>query len=171
MKGFFPLSIAFYRFLSYLEEFAIHHNSKQLQAGLAAARAEIGKLQQENAFLRKQLVQKLSTADTPPSPSGRTTSPIISFLSRNPAIPFKRPSSPNNTSPPPPKVAKPKRDNSQLSMTAIARQFSSPAELTSFKLNHAPMRHCLLYNNCAPTFVDYTFALIEFWIFTIQIEI
>jgi hypothetical protein len=48
--------------------------------------------------------------------------------------------SPNNTSTPPPKIAKPKRNNSQLSLTAITRQFSSPAEPTGFKLIHVPVR-------------------------------
>ncbi|KAG0767877.1 hypothetical protein G6F16_004095 [Rhizopus arrhizus] len=42
-----------------------------------------------------------------------------------------------------PKIAKPKHDNSQPSLTAIARQFSSPAEPTSFKLIHVPVRHHL----------------------------
>ncbi|KAG1460900.1 hypothetical protein G6F46_001477 [Rhizopus delemar] len=145
---FFPLSITFYRSLSYLEAFAMRHNSKQLeqlQADLAAARAEICKLQQENAFLWKQLVQKLTTTVAPPSPSGRIISPIVYFLPRNPPIPSKRPSSPNDTSPPPPKAAKPKCDNFQLNLTTIARQFSSPAESTNFKLSHVPVRNLVRF--------------------------
>ncbi|KAG0739633.1 hypothetical protein G6F62_008029 [Rhizopus arrhizus] len=98
-------------------------------------------LQQENALLRKQLAPKPSTTDIPPSPSGRTISPIVSSLSRNPLTPFKRFSSPNNAFFPPPKVTHPKRNNSQPSLAAIARQFSSPAEPADFKLIHIPLRH------------------------------
>jgi hypothetical protein len=73
--------------LPYLEAPAILYNSKQLeqlQSDLAAAHAEIHKLQQENFFLWKQLALKPSTTDMPPSPSGRTTSPAVSSLPRNP---------------------------------------------------------------------------------------
>ena len=63
------------------------------------------------------------------------------FLPRGPITLSKRSPSPNNASPPPaPKTAKPKHDNSQPSLTAIARQFSSPAESTGFKLIHVPVR-------------------------------
>ncbi|KAG1131378.1 hypothetical protein G6F42_003304 [Rhizopus arrhizus] len=48
--------------------------------------------------------------------------------------------SPSNISPPPPRVTKPKRDNSQPRLTAIARQFSSPAEPTGFKPIHVSVR-------------------------------
>ncbi|KAG1158539.1 hypothetical protein G6F37_005707 [Rhizopus arrhizus] len=51
--------------------------------------------------------------------------------------------SPSNISPPPPKVAKPKRDNSQPRLTAIVRQFSSPAEPTGFKPIHVSVRRRL----------------------------
>jgi hypothetical protein len=142
----FPLSITFYRFLPYLDVLAMHRNGKQLQqlqANLATAHAEIQKLQQENALLRKQLAPKPSTTDIPPSPSGRTTSPTVSSLSRNPPTPFKRFSSTNNAFPPPPKVTHPKQNNSQPSLAAIARQFSSPAEPADFKLIHIPLRHRL----------------------------
>ncbi|KAG0739992.1 hypothetical protein G6F62_007191 [Rhizopus arrhizus] len=57
--------------------------------------------------------------------------------------PSKHPPSPNNAFTPLPKIAKPKRDNSQPSLTTTARQFSSPAELTGFKLIHVPVRHRL----------------------------
>ncbi len=124
----------------------MHHNSKQLQqlqADLATAHAEICKLQQENAFLRKQLAPKLSITYTPPSPSGHTTSSTVSSFPCSPPTPSKRLLSPSNASTPFPKIAKPKRDNSQPSLAAIARQFSSPAEPTSFKLIHVPVRHHL----------------------------
>jgi hypothetical protein len=49
---------------------------QRLQAGLATAHAEILKLQQENAFLRKQLAPKLPTTDISPL-SEHTTSPIV----------------------------------------------------------------------------------------------
>ncbi|KAG1319292.1 hypothetical protein G6F62_011913 [Rhizopus arrhizus] len=120
----------------------MHYNSQQLQllqTDLATAHTEIRKLQ-ENAFLRKQLAPKPSITDIPPSPSGHTTSPTLSSLPRNHPTPSKRLSSPNNASPPPPKPAKPKRDDSQLSLTTIARQFSSPAKPTSFKLIHVPVQ-------------------------------
>ncbi|KAG1052092.1 hypothetical protein G6F43_005754 [Rhizopus delemar] len=39
------------------------------------------------------------------------------------------------------KIAKPKRNNSQPILTAIVKLFSSPAELTGFKLMHVPIRH------------------------------
>ncbi|KAG1143905.1 hypothetical protein G6F37_002700 [Rhizopus arrhizus] len=58
-------------------------------------------------------------------------------------IPSKRPPPPNNAFTPLPKIAKPKHDNPQPSLTTIARQFSSPAELTGFKLIHVPVRHRL----------------------------
>ncbi|KAG1254734.1 hypothetical protein G6F68_010710 [Rhizopus microsporus] len=48
--------------------------------------------------------------------------------------------SPNNASLSLSKSAKLRRDNSQPSLTAIARQFSSPAEPTGFKLIHVPVR-------------------------------
>ncbi|KAG0746927.1 hypothetical protein G6F57_008180 [Rhizopus arrhizus] len=67
-----------------------------MQADLTTARAEIQKLQQENAPLRKQLASKSSTTDIPPSPSGRTTSPAISSLLRNLLIPSKCSPSHNN---------------------------------------------------------------------------
>ncbi|KAG0946005.1 hypothetical protein G6F57_002857 [Rhizopus arrhizus] len=105
------------------------HNAPQQQAGLAAAHAEIRKLQQENAFIQKQLAPKPSTTDVPPSPSRHTTSSIVF------PTPSKRFSSPNNIFPPPPKVANFKRNNSQPSLTATARQFSSSAEPTSLNLS------------------------------------
>ncbi|KAG1147193.1 hypothetical protein G6F37_004286 [Rhizopus arrhizus] len=111
-----------------------------LQTDLATAHTEIRKLQQENAFLRKQLAPKPSITGIPPSPSGHTTSPTLSSLPRNHPTTSKRPSSPNNASPPPPKPAKPKHDDSQLSLAAIARQFSSSAEPTNFKLIRVPVR-------------------------------
>ncbi|KAG1137728.1 hypothetical protein G6F37_011800 [Rhizopus arrhizus] len=135
----------------------MHHSSKQLQAGLATAQAEIRKLQQKNAFLRKQLALKPSITNILLSPSRRITSPSVSSLSRNPPTPSKRPPSPNNTSIPLLKIAKPKRANSQPSLTAITRQFSSPAEPTGFKLIHVPVRHRLSLP-------------VESWIFIIQIE-
>ncbi len=66
MENLFPLSITFYKILPYLKVLAMHHNSKQLQqlqADLAAVHAEILKLQQENAILRKQLAPKLPTTN------------------------------------------------------------------------------------------------------------
>ncbi|KAG1448861.1 hypothetical protein G6F55_010438 [Rhizopus delemar] len=108
----------------------MHHSSKQLeqlQADLAAAHAEIRKLQQENAFLRKQLAPKPSITNIPPSSSGCTISLTV----------------PSSLIVPPSHIAKPKRDNSQPSLTAIARQFSSPAKPTGFKLIHVPIRHRL----------------------------
>jgi hypothetical protein len=54
--------------------------------------------------------------------------------------PFPPSPSPNSASPPPPKVTEPKCDNSQLSLTVIANQFSSFAEPTGFKLIHVPVR-------------------------------
>lgn len=74
----------------------------------------------------------------------RTTSPAVSSLSRNLPIPCKCFSSPNNASPPPPKAANPKRNNSQPSLSAITRQFSSSVEPTSLKLIHVPVLHRLL---------------------------
>ncbi|KAG1047736.1 hypothetical protein G6F43_009833 [Rhizopus delemar] len=125
----------------------MHHNNKQLeqlQADLAAAHAEIRKLQQENAFLRKQLAPKPSITNIPPSSSGRTTSPTVSSLPHSSPPPHVSvPPSPNNASTPLPKIAKHKRDNSQPSLTAIARQFSSPTKPTGFKLIHVPIRHRL----------------------------
>ncbi|KAG1141345.1 hypothetical protein G6F37_006935 [Rhizopus arrhizus] len=58
---------------------------------------------------------------------------------------YPKPSSPlhNNASTPPPKFSKSKHDNSQSSLTAIARQFSSPAESTGFKLIHVSIRYRL----------------------------
>ncbi|KAG0932710.1 hypothetical protein G6F57_010204 [Rhizopus arrhizus] len=148
------------------------HQQIQLpQTDLATTHTEIRKLQQENAFLRKQLAPKPSTTDIPPCPSGHTTSPTLSSLPRNHPTPSNCPSSPNNASPPPPKPAKPKHDDSQLRLAAIARQFSSSAEPTSFKLIRVSVRRRLLYNNYALTFVDYTLTPVEFWIFIIQIEI
>ncbi|KAG0759023.1 hypothetical protein G6F16_006721 [Rhizopus arrhizus] len=94
---------------------------QQLQADLATVHAEIRKLQQENSFLRKQLALKPSITYILPSSSGRTSSPTVSFLPLNPPTPSKRPLLCNNISSPPPKVVKPKRDNSQLGLTAIAR--------------------------------------------------
>ncbi|KAG0941007.1 hypothetical protein G6F57_005276 [Rhizopus arrhizus] len=67
----------------------MYHNSKQLQqlqADLAITHAEIRKLQQENVFLRKQLAPNPSITDILPSPSGRTTSPTVSSLPRNPHL-------------------------------------------------------------------------------------
>ncbi|KAG1454504.1 hypothetical protein G6F55_007572 [Rhizopus delemar] len=131
-------------FLPYLEVLVMYHSSKQLeqlQADLAAAHNEIRKLQQENTFLRNQLAPKPSITNIPPSPSGYTISPTVSFLSHSSPSSCKRPPSPNNASTPLPKVAKPKRDNSQSRLTAIARQFSSPAEPTGFKPIHVPIRH------------------------------
>ncbi|KAG1153032.1 hypothetical protein G6F37_000006 [Rhizopus arrhizus] len=106
-------------------------NAPQQQAGLAAAHAEIRKLQQENAFIQKQIAPKPSTTDVPPSPSRHTTSSIVF------PTPSKRFSSPNNISPPPPKVAKPERNNSQLSLTATARRTNR------LKLIHVPVLYCL----------------------------
>ncbi|KAG0744808.1 hypothetical protein G6F57_010405 [Rhizopus arrhizus] len=71
--------------------------------------------------------------------------------------PSKRPPSPNNASIPLLKIANPKRANSQPSLTAITRQFSSPAEPTGFKLIHVPVRHRLPLP-------------VESWIIIIQIE-
>ncbi|KAG1456122.1 hypothetical protein G6F46_009044 [Rhizopus delemar] len=72
----------------------MRYNNKQLQqlqTVLATAHIEIRKLQQEHAFLRKQLAPKPSNTDIPPSPSGRTTSPTVSSLPRNPTTPSKHP--------------------------------------------------------------------------------
>ncbi|KAG0777603.1 hypothetical protein G6F22_011758 [Rhizopus arrhizus] len=55
----------------------------------------------------------------PPYPSGCTTSPTVSSISRNPPTPSKRPQSLYNASIPLPKIAKPKRDNSQPILTTI----------------------------------------------------
>ncbi|KAG1628547.1 hypothetical protein G6F44_011881 [Rhizopus delemar] len=110
---------------------------------LSCSHVEIRKLQQENGFLRKQLAPEPSTTDIPPSPSGRITSPTVSSLSRSSPSSYKLFPSPNNASTSLPKIAKPKRDKSQPSLTAIARQFSSPSKPTSFKLIHVPIRHCL----------------------------
>ncbi|KAG1149738.1 hypothetical protein G6F37_003872 [Rhizopus arrhizus] len=110
---------------------------------LTTAHAEIRKLQQENAFSRKQPVPKPSTIDIPPSLSGRTTSPTVSSLPRNLPILSKRSPSPNSASPPPPRVTKTKRGNSQPRLIEIVWQFSSSAEPTRFKLIHVPVPHCL----------------------------
>ncbi|KAG1138633.1 hypothetical protein G6F37_010331 [Rhizopus arrhizus] len=106
--------------------FGNHHYApqqqlQQLQADLATVYAEICKLQQENSFLRKQLAPKPSITDILPSSSGCTSSPTVSFLPLNPPTPSKRPLLRNNVFSPPPKVVKSKHDNSQLSLTAIAR--------------------------------------------------
>ncbi|KAG0750421.1 hypothetical protein G6F57_001688 [Rhizopus arrhizus] len=110
---------------------------------LTTAHAEICKLQQENTFSRKQPAPKPSTIDIPPSLSGRTTSPTVSSLLRNLPILSKRSPLPNSASPPPPRVAKTKRDNSQPRPIEIVWQFSSPAEPTRFKLIHVSIRRCL----------------------------
>ncbi|KAG0934003.1 hypothetical protein G6F57_009751 [Rhizopus arrhizus] len=79
----------------------------------------------------------------PPSSSGRTTSSTVSSIIYDPPIPSKHSSSPNSVPPPPSKVAKPKRDNFQPSLTAITKQFSSPIEPTGSKLIHVPVRRPL----------------------------
>ncbi|KAG1143349.1 hypothetical protein G6F37_005739 [Rhizopus arrhizus] len=76
----------------------------------------------------------------PPSSSGHTTSSTVSSIIYDPPIPSKHSSSPNSVPPPPSKVAKPKRDKFQPSLTAIAKQFSSPIEPTGSKLIHVPVR-------------------------------
>ncbi|KAG1458164.1 hypothetical protein G6F46_006842 [Rhizopus delemar] len=49
--------------------------------------------------------------------------------------------SPNNATPSPPKTAKLKRDNTQPSLTAMTKQFSSSPEPTGFKLIHITHQH------------------------------
>lgn len=128
----------------------MHLNSKQLQqlqADLATVHAESCKLQQESVSLRKQLALKPPTTNIPLSSSGHTTSPTVSFLLHNPPTLSKRPSSP--------RVAKSKCDTAQPSLTAIVRQIPSPAEPTSFKHIHVPIRFPSLYNNYSLTFADF----------------
>ncbi|EIE82525.1 hypothetical protein RO3G_07230 [Rhizopus delemar RA 99-880] len=98
-----------------------------------AAHAKIGNLQQENTFLRKQLATKPSTTYISRPPSRCTISPTFSS-------PSKHSPSPNDASPPLPKVTKLKRDDYQSSLAAITSQFSSSAERTGFKLIHVPFR-------------------------------
>ncbi|KAG1460301.1 hypothetical protein G6F46_005731 [Rhizopus delemar] len=140
-------------FLSiYFVLFRNPHYAPQKQIDLATAHADICKLQQENAFLRKQLAPKLPTTNIPPSLSERTISPTVSFPPCNPSIPSKCSSSPNNASTSPPKVARPECDNSQSSLTAIARQFSSPAKPTGLKLIHVLARSHLVLQQLRSNF-------------------
>ncbi|KAG1054317.1 hypothetical protein G6F43_003660 [Rhizopus delemar] len=110
------------------------HYAPQQQIDLATAHADICKLQQENAFLRKQLAPKLPTTNIPPSLSERTISPTVSFPPCNPPIPSKCSSSPNNASTSPPKA------------------FSSPAKSTGLKLIHVLARSHLVLQQLRSNF-------------------
>ncbi|EIE83494.1 hypothetical protein RO3G_08199 [Rhizopus delemar RA 99-880] len=112
-------------------------------ADLATVHAEIRKLQQENSFLQKQLALKPSITDVPSSSSERTTSPTVSFLPHNPSILSKHSLERNNVYSPLSKVVKP-------SLTAIVRQFSSPAESTGSQLIHVPVRRRLSLQQLRP---------------------
>ncbi|KAG1455416.1 hypothetical protein G6F46_008151 [Rhizopus delemar] len=109
----------------------MHHNSKQLQ--------------QLQADLAAAMLRYATVNHRHPTFSIWTHHIANRFLSLSRSSPssYKRFPSPNNASTSLPKIAKPKRDKSQPSLTAIARQFSSPSKPTSFKLIHVPIRHCL----------------------------
>ncbi|KAG1458403.1 hypothetical protein G6F46_001171 [Rhizopus delemar] len=168
------LSITFYRFLPYLEVLVMHHNSKQLeklQADLAAAHAEIRKLRQENAFLWKQLSQKPTITDTPPSPSGCTTSPTVSSFLRSTPTLSKHP---HRLTTPPLLFLRLLRQNAIIPNLALLLLPGNSLYLLNQQALNASMysfETASLYNHCAPTSADDTLTLVEFWIPIIQIEI
>ncbi|KAG0781285.1 hypothetical protein G6F57_002294 [Rhizopus arrhizus] len=135
---------------------------QQLHADLTVTRAEIRKLQQENASLRKRLTWKPQTIDTSPCPSGRTISSAFSALPHNPVVPSKRPPSPNNT------FLLCLRFLSLNVMLPNLAQLQLPGNylhlLNKLTLNSSMylLDAAFLYNQCALTFVDYTSTPVEF---------
>ncbi|KAG1447747.1 hypothetical protein G6F46_012374 [Rhizopus delemar] len=100
---------------------------KQLQAELAAAKAEINRLQQYNASLLEQLAQApFTTVPTRVSTATASCPPAsLSSLQLKPST--KRPPSPELESAPLQKVSKPKYAPPHPSQTAAARTFSPPS--------------------------------------------
>ncbi|KAG1517857.1 hypothetical protein G6F46_000457 [Rhizopus delemar] len=100
---------------------------KQLQAELAAAKAEINRLQQQNASLLERLAQAPSTTVPKRVPIATVPRPPASPSSLQLKPPTKRPPPPELESTPLQKASKSKYAPPLPSQTAAARTFSPPS--------------------------------------------
>lgn len=126
---------------------------KQLQAELAAAKAEITRLKQQNASLIERLAhasnaaapkKPASTLISPPPELPPPTSPsLASQSSLQPKPPQKRPPSSDLDSPPLQKAAKLKASTLLPSQMAAARTFSVPSANHGYKFIYLPLRRRL----------------------------
>ncbi|KAG1545579.1 hypothetical protein G6F45_013631 [Rhizopus arrhizus] len=116
---------------------------KQLQAELAAAKAEINRLQQQNASLLERLAQAPSTTVPKRVPIATVPRPPASPSSLQLKPPTKRPPPPELESAPLQKASKPKYAPPLPSQTAAARTFSPPSTNQGFKYLYLPIQRRL----------------------------
>ncbi|KAG1557857.1 hypothetical protein G6F49_005010 [Rhizopus delemar] len=116
---------------------------KQLQAELAATKAEINRLQQQNASLLERLAQAPSTTVPKRVPIATVSRPPASPSSLQLKPPTKRPPPPELESTPLQKASKSKYAPPLPSQTAAARTFSSPFTNQDFKYLYLPIQRRL----------------------------
>ncbi|KAG1596801.1 hypothetical protein G6F47_007878 [Rhizopus delemar] len=116
---------------------------KQLQAELAAAKAEINRLQQQNASLLERLAQSPSTTVPKRVPIATVPRPPASPSSLQLKPPTKRPPPPELESVPLQKASKSKNAPPLPSQTAAARTFSPPSTNQGFKYLYLPIQRRL----------------------------
>ncbi|CEG77626.1 hypothetical protein RMATCC62417_12340 [Rhizopus microsporus] len=111
---------------------------KQLQAKLAAAKAEIARLQQQNTSLREGLAQVSPATELLVANPSAATRPPESPWQRQPSQ--KRPSPPDCEFPPPIKVTRPNTTKLLPSQAAAARTFSPLSSNQDFKYLYVPIQ-------------------------------
>ncbi|CEG75003.1 hypothetical protein RMATCC62417_10116 [Rhizopus microsporus] len=104
---------------------------KQLQAELSAAKAEIARLQQQNASLRERLAQVSPATELPAANLSAVTRPPESPWQRQSSR--KRPSPPDSELPPSTKVVRPTATKLLTNQAAAARKFSHSYSNQIFK--------------------------------------
>ncbi|ORE06240.1 hypothetical protein BCV72DRAFT_256428 [Rhizopus microsporus var. microsporus] len=113
--------------------------SKQLQAELSAAKAEIARLQQQSVSLHERLAQVFLATELPATKPSAPTRPPQSPWQRQ--LSQKRPSLPDSELSPPTKIARPAATKPLPSQAAAARTFSPPSANQNFKYLYVPAQH------------------------------